>query len=233
MAFTDNTTGGRVIEQAVGPVKITLAEAVKVGDLVTYNAGWVQADASTYLEAAGELLVAGETAASGATITAYHKARISGITTGTAGNLVYLSDVQGTYLATVGTVPRTVGVELGGNEIFVDPKPAGVSVTALANTATVTAAQLLTKVIDGTPTAAATYTLPTATLLLAGMPSYGVGSSFLFIINNVTAATYAITVAAGEGGTADGTLTVAAATCRVFMVIINSATTYLVYGIGA
>ena len=107
--------------------------------------------------------------------------------------------------------------------------------TALTSTATVTAAQLLTRVLDGTPGAAATYTLPTAALLVGAMPDVAVGDSFLFVVNNITASTHAITIAAGSGGTADGTLTVAAATDRAFLVFITGITTaaYYVYGLGA
>lgn len=108
--------------------------------------------------------------------------------------------------------------------------------TALTDTATVTAAQLKTKVLDGTPTAAATYTLPTAALLVAAIPNAQVGDSFFFVINNKAASALTITVAAGTGGTADGTLTVAQNVIRTFLVIItNVAATseaYFVYGIG-
>lgn len=109
--------------------------------------------------------------------------------------------------------------------------------TALTNTDTVTAAQLLTKVLDGTPTAAATYTLPTAALLVAGMTNVAVSDSFYFIINNKSAGAYTITVAAGTGGTADGTLTVAQNVIRGFFVIITNVTgaseAYFVYGLAA
>lgn len=108
--------------------------------------------------------------------------------------------------------------------------------TALVGTATVTAAQLLTKVLDGTPTAAATYTLPTAALLVAALKNPKVGSSFFFVVNNKSAGANTITVAEGTGGTADGTLTVAQNVVRSFLVIITNVTAsseaYFVYGIG-
>ena len=109
--------------------------------------------------------------------------------------------------------------------------------TALTDNATVTAAQLLTKVLDGTPTAAATYTLPTAALLVAQMPGVAVGDSFYFIVNNKAGGAYTITLAAGNGGTADGTLTVAQNVIRGFFVIITNVTgaaeAYFVYGLAA
>uniref|UniRef100_A0A6M3K7F2 Uncharacterized protein n=1 Tax=viral metagenome TaxID=1070528 RepID=A0A6M3K7F2_9ZZZZ len=109
--------------------------------------------------------------------------------------------------------------------------------TAVTDTATITIAQLLTKVLDGTPTAAATYTLPTAAALVAGITNCKVGDSFDFAINNKSAGANTITVAAGSGGTADGTLTVAQNVIRAFKIIVTnvtgSAEAYYVYGIGA
>ena len=108
--------------------------------------------------------------------------------------------------------------------------------TALIGTATVTAAQLLTKVLDGTPTAAATYTLPTAALLVAAVANAKVGDSFIFVVNNKSAGANTITIAGGAGGTADGTLTVAQDVIRAFLVIITNVTAaaeaYFVYGLG-
>ena len=107
--------------------------------------------------------------------------------------------------------------------------------TAVTNTATITAAQLITGILDGTPTAGATYTLPTAALLVAGIYNVQVGSSFFFAVNNKAGDAYTITVAAGNGGTADGTLTVAQNVIRLFLVIITNVTSsseaYFVYGI--
>lgn len=109
--------------------------------------------------------------------------------------------------------------------------------TALTDTATVTTAQLLTKILDGTPTSGATYTLPTAALLVEGIANAQVGDSFLFVINNKAASALTITVAAGSGGTADGTLTVAQNVIRAFVVTITNVTAsseaYFVYGLGA
>jgi len=107
--------------------------------------------------------------------------------------------------------------------------------TAVTNTATITAAQLITGILDGTPTDAATYTLPTAALLVAGIANCKVGSSFFFAVNNKAGGAYTITVAAGSGGTADGTLTVAQNVIRLFLVIITNVTSsseaYSVYGL--
>lgn len=108
--------------------------------------------------------------------------------------------------------------------------------TAVTDTATLTIAQLLTKVIDGTPTAAATYTLPTAALLVAGIANAQVGDSFLFFVNNKSGGANTITIAAGGSGTADGTLTVAQNVIREFLIIVTNVTAaaeaYFVYGMG-
>ena len=111
-----------------------------------------------------------------------------------------------------------------------------VTQTALTDTAAVTAAQLLTRVLDGTPTGAATYTLPTAALLVAAINGAAVGDCFRFWINNKSGGANTITVAAGAGGTADGTLTVAQNVIRPFLVLITNVTAaseaYFVYGEG-
>jgi hypothetical protein len=105
--------------------------------------------------------------------------------------------------------------------------------TAVTDTATITIAQLLTKVLDGTPTVAATYTLPTAALLVGGIANAQVGDSFSFYVNNKAASALTITVAAGAGGTADGTVTVAQNIIREFRIIVTNVTVeaYFVYGI--
>ena len=117
-----------------------------------------------------------------------------------------------------------------------DPLAYKATQTAVTDTATITAAQLITQVLDGTPTAGATYTLPTAALLVAGIANSKVGTSFMFFVNNKAASALTITVAGGTGGTADGTLTVAQNVIRGFLVIITNVTSaseaYFVYGLG-
>lgn len=79
----------------------------------------------------------------------------------------------------------------------------------LTNTATVTAAQLATGILSGTPTAAATYTLPTVALWEALITNAKTNSSFdFYVINLATTNTYAITLAAGTGWTMSGEVTV-------------------------
>ena len=120
MSFTDVTTGARIILEGLGPIKITLSGDCKTGDLLGYSSGWKQADADNTIY---PRLVAGETAENGEIITAYASARIGGITTGTAGADLFLSDTAGGYHHTASTtISQKVGFELGSGEMFACPK---------------------------------------------------------------------------------------------------------------
>lgn len=105
----------------------------------------------------------------------------------------------------------------------------------MINTATVSVADTIAGVIDGTPTSGANYTLPSASDLVAGIANCKVGSSFLLVINNKSTGANTITVIAGSGGTADGTLTIAQNKIRVFLIIVTaiSSEAYFAYGLGA
>lgn len=109
------------------------------------------------------------------------------------------------------------------------------SLTVETDTATLTAAEVLTRWIDGTPTAAATYTLPTAALLVAAIAGVAVGDVIDLHINNMAASALTITLAAGTGGSADGTLTVAQNVIRRFVIrftnVTAAAEAYTVYGL--
>lgn len=93
---------------------------------------------------------------------------------------------------------------------FLYPQPAP---AAAADTATLTAAQLLTGLIVGTPTAAANYTLPLGTALEAALkaiyPDIANDDSFDFsIVNVATNAAFDITVVTNTGWTLVGGLLV-------------------------
>ena len=90
MAFSDPGKG-RIVEQGEGLVKITLAEAVKAGDILGYSSGWKRSLATVGTAIQGRL-VAGEDGASGDVITAYRRAVVSGYSGGTAGNPVYVAE---------------------------------------------------------------------------------------------------------------------------------------------
>ena len=118
MAFTDVTDGTRTIIEGNSPCKITLGGTVAVGDPVAISGGsGVQADANNSLYAE---LIAGETGDSGDEIVCYRSARIGGITTGTVGDRVYLSDTAGGYASTAGTIVQDVGFETGSGEMWVE-----------------------------------------------------------------------------------------------------------------
>lgn len=149
------------------------------------------------------------------------------------------------YCVKAGTSLTTVRVRLIANAVhnqieqrLIDTIGGGYKTvnTDLDDTATATIIQLLKGIIDAVPTGAATFTLPTAALLVAGMPGAKVGDTFWFIITNNSAGANTITVAAGSGGTADGTLTVAQNVVRMFVLTLTNVTAsseaYTVYGIG-
>jgi hypothetical protein len=115
------------------------------------------------------------------------------------------------------------------------------TVTSYADTATVTAAELLGGVLIDTKNGAVTLTLPTATLLNAAVPAAAVGKSFVFYVRNTGNNT--TTVAVGTGGTSvtGNTLTVATVSTRIFMVRItgvlkgddpSSSNSYDLYSLG-
>lgn len=99
------------------------------------------------------------------------------------------------------------------------------------STLTITAAQLITGVLDADPSENSTYTLPTASDLVDGIANSKAGSSFFFVVNNTSA--FVVTVEAGSDGADDGTLTVAAGVIRSFLIIITDVSTpaYFVYGL--
>lgn len=107
-----------------------------------------------------------------------------------------------------------------------------------ADTATLTAAQILGGLITGTPTAAANYTTPTAVLMLAAMAAFGapyLGLTFEFLIKNTSAGANTITVVAGTGVTIVGTATIAQNAIKRFRVVVSSvdASTLDVYSLGS
>lgn len=93
---------------------------------------------------------------------------------------------------------------------------------------TLTIANLLTKIITVTPTATRAYTVPTGTLVDAGV-DLRIGESFDWCIINLAAATHAITVTASTTHTLVGSPTVAAASSAQFRTRKTDANTYVTY----
>lgn len=96
--------------------------------------------------------------------------------------------------------------------------------TATTESTTLTIAQMLTGVIDGTPTGAASYALPTAANLVAGIANARVGDTFDFIINNKSGGANTITVTIGGATAIYGVATVAQSVCRRFTVVVTNVT---------
>lgn len=97
--------------------------------------------------------------------------------------------------------------------------------TATTDTATLTVAQLFGGRITGTPTAAATYTTPTATLISGAFKPCYVGSTTEFIVRNTSAGANTITLAAGTGVTLTGTMTIAQNNERRFIIQVTNCNT--------
>lgn len=95
------------------------------------------------------------------------------------------------------------------NEIIMGVQSTPATATS---TATLTAAQLLTGIVNGSPsTSAASYTLPTVELLEATLVNCRTGSSFDFSVCNINGSSSGvITIVAGTGWTITGLATIAA-----------------------
>jgi hypothetical protein len=126
MAYTDNTTGGRVIMQGILPCTITLGESCEVGDLLGVSTGWKRALA-TAGSTIDPVLVAGDKGATGDIITAYPAAVIGGISGATAGGTVYLAEAAlygettQTAPSDTGDIDTKIGMALSDTQIFVFP----------------------------------------------------------------------------------------------------------------
>jgi len=122
-AFADHTTGGRVIEEGIGPVKITLSGTVKVGDLVGYSSGWKAADMNSSPKVYAEL-VAAQPGVSGDVITAFRTARVDfgSSCTATAGDRVYASTDAGQYVGSASNDQgQLVGVMIDAQRALINP----------------------------------------------------------------------------------------------------------------
>ena len=96
---------------------------------------------------------------------------------------------------------------------------------------TLTIANLLTKIVVGTPTAGRAYTVPTGTLVEGGTDLL-VGESFDWSVANLTAATHAITITAGTDHTLVGAVIVAALSSGAFRTRKTDLNTFVTYRIG-
>ena len=128
MAFTDQTTGGRVLRDGIMPVKITLTDTCHPGDLIGFDGidggsdTWVRADANGKIPAS---LNAGQRCeTSGDEIVCYKMAYVGfpSTTSAVTGDYVYLADTAGQYASTPTTwVSQCVGEMVSTTEMFVHP----------------------------------------------------------------------------------------------------------------
>lgn len=116
-------------------------------------------------------------------------------------------------------------------QFFAQPAPA----TVAAGDATLTAAQLATKIVLGSPgSSAAAYTLPTGALMDAAFPSMKTDSAFDFSVVNVDGSgSGVITMTAGTGWTLVGLATVVATagTAQTFRARRTGTATWSLYRI--
>lgn len=121
MAFADVTDGSRAILEGSGASKVALSGTVQVGDAIGLSGStWVRADGNN--KVTGQL-VAGRDGISGDVITAYRQAVVGGVSGGTKGAPIYLSDTAGGYSETPSTTTRQVlGFGLTATEMYIAPQ---------------------------------------------------------------------------------------------------------------
>ena len=109
------------------------------------------------------------------------------------------------------------GYQIGDGNINETPLGIQPAPQTATSTATLTAAQITGGILVGdTTTTAATYTLPTVTLLEAQLTNAKVNSSFDLAIVNVGTSSGTITMAVGTGWTITGLTTVTYTTSAMF-----------------
>lgn len=104
----------------------------------------------------------------------------------------------------------------------------GAPADAVDTAPTLTIANLLTKIVVGTPTAGRAYTVPTGTLMTGGT-NLRIGESFDWSVANLAAATHAITVTAGTDHTLVGAVIVGALSSGTFRSRKTGDTTWVTY----
>lgn len=115
------------------------------------------------------------------------------------------------------------------------------TVTTYADTATVTAAELLGGMVIDSKNGAVSLTLPTAAALNAAIPGVGVGCFFDFLVRNTGNNTATVVVGTGITSVTGNTLTVATVSTRLFRLVCTgvansgvagSADSYDLYSLG-
>jgi hypothetical protein len=139
MSWADNTTGGRTILEGILPIKLTLTDSCRPGDLIGYDAissnAWERAIASSAKIYAA--FIAGEVGVSGDTITCFRQAYVSGFTGGETGHLLWLNSSAGTYAAEApGNYQQCVGIMVDDATALVRPDSIPLNAFACETTST-------------------------------------------------------------------------------------------------
>lgn len=104
--------------------------------------------------------------------------------------------------------------------------------TAKTADATLTIAELRTKIVTATSASAVALTLPTGTLTDAAFTNLPVGSSFDWSVINLGSSSGAVTMTAGTDHTYVGSATVAISTSALFRTRKTALRTFVTYRVG-
>lgn len=142
------------------------------------------------------------------------------------------SDTFGFYYST-DSKQLSFGVAAGTAWLAM-PNGAQGTPTAKTADATLTIAELLTKIVTATSASAVALTLPTGTLTDAGLGSgtMAVGQSFDWSVINLGSSSGAVTMTAGTDHTYVGSATVAISTSALFRTVKTAANTFVTYRVG-
>jgi hypothetical protein len=137
------------------------------------------------------------------------------------------SDTFGFYYAT-DTGVLSIGLP-GGTGWFAANNEAQPTPTAKTADATLTIAELQTRIITVTSASAVALTLPTGTLTDAGVGAMAVGQAFEWSVINLGSSSGAVTMTAGTAHTYVGAAVVAISTSAVFRTRKTAANTFVTY----
>jgi hypothetical protein len=140
------------------------------------------------------------------------------------------SDTFQFYYAT-DTSELSVGLAGGTGWSLLSHRPQAAP-TAKTGDATLTVAELLTRIVTATSASAVALTLPTGTLTDAGGGALAIGQSFDWSVINLGSASGAVTMTAGTDHTYVGSATVAIATSALFRTRKTAANTFVTYRVG-
>lgn len=141
------------------------------------------------------------------------------------------SDTFQFYYAT-DTSELSVGLAGGTGWSLISYRPQ-VTPTAKTGDATLTIAELLTRIVTATSASAVALTLPTGALTDAGVGAMAIGQSFDWSVINLGSSSGAVTMtAAATGHTYVGSATVAISTSALFRTRKTAAETFVTYRVG-